>query len=110
LTSISGMLFFTFWVPPWLVVFCFSQKQTTPRRLSLSMGYQSSVLNSYKPDPSVSEISDETKSEGLGFSFLVELEGAIDQVLANPEAYQRVGGEVRRKRFRRFPYNLLSSN
>jgi plasmid stabilization system protein ParE len=49
----------------------------------------------------------ETKSEGLGFSFLIELEAAIEQVLANPEAYQRVGGEVRRKRFRRFPYNLL---
>jgi plasmid stabilization system protein ParE len=49
----------------------------------------------------------ETKSEGLGFSFLIELEAAIEQVLANPEAYQRVGGEVRRKPFRRFPYNLL---
>ena len=49
----------------------------------------------------------EAKSEGLGFSFLIELEAAMDQILANPEAYQRVGGEVRRKRLRRFPYNLL---
>lgn len=49
----------------------------------------------------------EMRSPGLGFSFLMELEVSIKQVVANPEAYQLVGKEVRRKPFRRFPYSLL---
>jgi hypothetical protein len=40
--------------------------------------------------------------------FLVELEAASEQVLANPETYQRVGGEVRRKRLRSFPFSAFS--
>ena len=49
----------------------------------------------------------ETKSAGLGFSFLMELERCLDQLVANPKVYQLVSEEVRRKPFRRFPYSLL---
>jgi plasmid stabilization system protein ParE len=49
----------------------------------------------------------EARSTGLGFSFLIELEAAIEQVRANPEAYQLIGEEVRRKPLQRFPYSLL---
>jgi plasmid stabilization system protein ParE len=44
----------------------------------------------------------ETRSAGLGFSFLIELDSSIEQVVANPEAYQLVSEDVRRKPFRRF--------
>ena len=49
----------------------------------------------------------ETRSAGLGFSFLVELESSIEQVKNNPEAYQLVSDNIRRKTFRRFPYSIL---
>ncbi len=49
----------------------------------------------------------ETKSAGLGFSFLVELRACLEYVAANPKASQLVGKEVRRKLFKRFPYSLL---
>ncbi|PXF56975.1 MAG: plasmid stabilization protein [Deltaproteobacteria bacterium] len=49
----------------------------------------------------------ETRSAGLGFSFLIELDSSIEQVVANPEAYQLVSEDVRRKPFRRFPHSLL---
>ena len=49
----------------------------------------------------------ETRSAGLGFSFLIELDASIEQVTANPEAFLLVSHEVRRKPLRRFPYSLL---
>lgn len=60
-------------------------------------------------DAEVTEVAQyyETTSAGLGFSFLMELERCIDQVVANPKACQLVSEEVRRIPFRRFPYSLL---
>ncbi len=49
----------------------------------------------------------EERAFGLGLSFLDAVEGAVDNILENPEAYQLVGDEVRHKLFMRFPYSLL---
>jgi plasmid stabilization system protein ParE len=49
----------------------------------------------------------ERRSAGLGLSFLREVEIAIEQIRANPEAYERVGDEIRRKLLKRFPYGVL---
>jgi len=49
----------------------------------------------------------EERALGLGMSFLDAIEEAVDQVLADPEAYQLVGDEVRHKILRRFPYSAL---
>ncbi|MGD0886533.1 MAG: type II toxin-antitoxin system RelE/ParE family toxin [Thermodesulfovibrionales bacterium] len=49
----------------------------------------------------------EYREPGLGSDLLGEVERAFDQILANPEACQRIGGKVRRKSLWRFPYNLL---
>jgi len=49
----------------------------------------------------------EARRPGLGSSLLGEVERALDQVAANPEASQRIGRRVRRKALWRFPYNLL---
>jgi len=49
----------------------------------------------------------EERVPGLGLLFLVALEEALEKMLANPEAFQLVGGETRHKLIRRFPYNLL---
>ncbi len=47
------------------------------------------------------------RAPGLGLTFLEDVEQAVDQVLATPEACQLAGDEVRRKLLRRFPYSLL---
>ena len=49
----------------------------------------------------------EVRKSGLGSDLLVEVERALDQILTNPEAYQRIGRRVRRKSLWRFPYNLV---
>ncbi len=49
----------------------------------------------------------ETRSLGLGSDLLVEVERALDQILTNSEASQRIGRRVRRKSLWRFPYNLI---
>ena len=49
----------------------------------------------------------ETKAPGLGQSFLLDVEDAVEQISANPTAFQLVGDEVRHKLLRRFPYSLL---
>ena len=49
----------------------------------------------------------EERAMGLGMSFLDAVEESVDKVLANPEAYQLVGDEVRHKLLRRFPYSIL---
>ena len=49
----------------------------------------------------------EKKSEGLGFSFLIELNRCLDQIIANPKSCQFMSKEIHRKPFNRFPYSLL---
>jgi plasmid stabilization system protein ParE len=49
----------------------------------------------------------ELRQPGLGSGLLGEVERALDQILANPEACQRIGTRLRRKALWRFPYNLL---
>ena len=44
---------------------------------------------------------------GLGSDLLGEVERALDQILTNPEASQRIARRVRRKPLWRFPYNLI---
>ena len=43
----------------------------------------------------------EERAFGLGLSFLGEVEEAVEQVVANPEAYQLIGNGVRHKLLRR---------
>ena len=49
----------------------------------------------------------ESRVPGLGSDMLDELEKALDQISANPEAWQRIGRKVRKKSLWRFPYNLI---
>ena len=49
----------------------------------------------------------EVRKSGLGSELLGEVERALDQILTNPEAFQRIGRRVRRKSLWRFPYNLV---
>jgi plasmid stabilization system protein ParE len=49
----------------------------------------------------------EERVPGLGLLFLAAVEEATEKVLANPEAFQLVGDEIRHKLIRRFPYSLL---
>ena len=49
----------------------------------------------------------EEREPGLGLLFLAAVEEAVEKVLANPEAFQLVGDEIRRKIIGRFPYSLL---
>jgi plasmid stabilization system protein ParE len=49
----------------------------------------------------------EVHKPGLGSDLLREVERALDQIMKNPEAFQRIGKRVRRKSLWRFPYNLL---
>ena len=49
----------------------------------------------------------EMQVEDLGFSFLDELDAALERIEAHPKAAPLVGREVRRATLRRFPYSLL---
>ena len=49
----------------------------------------------------------EMRSPGLGADLLTEVERALVQIAANPEASPRVGGRTQRKLLWRFPYSLL---
>jgi toxin ParE1/3/4 len=49
----------------------------------------------------------EVRKSGLGADLLGEVERALDQILTNSEASQRIGKRVRRKPLWRFPYNLI---
>ncbi len=49
----------------------------------------------------------ETRVPGLGADLLDEIERALSQISAHPEACQRVGNRVRRKLLWRFPYRLI---
>jgi hypothetical protein len=49
----------------------------------------------------------EMRSPGLGADLLTEVERALGQIAASPEASPRVGRRTRRKLLWRFPYSLL---
>lgn len=49
----------------------------------------------------------EERKAGLGADLLGEVEQALEQILANSEASQRIGRRVRRKPLWRFPYHLI---
>jgi len=49
----------------------------------------------------------EAKSAGLGAALVVEVAEAAEELRKNPEAWQLVATEVRRRVLRRFPYSLL---
>jgi toxin ParE1/3/4 len=49
----------------------------------------------------------ESRSAGLGFVFLAEMQRAENRIAANPEASPRVRGDIRRTLLRRFPYGLM---
>ena len=49
----------------------------------------------------------EAESPGLGVAFLAEVERSTAAITENPEAAPVVGGSVRRRILRRFPYGLL---
>ena len=68
-------------------------------------------LIGFHPDADV-EITEaaqyyEERLAGLGSDLLGEVERALDQILTNPEASQRIARRVRRKPLWRFPYNLI---
>jgi toxin ParE1/3/4 len=68
-------------------------------------------LTVFHPDAEV-EITEaaqyyEVHKPGLGSDLIGEVERALDQILTNPEASQRIGRRVRRKILWRFPYNLI---
>jgi toxin ParE1/3/4 len=49
----------------------------------------------------------ETQTPGLGISFLIDLENAVNELRAHPEAYQLISHDIRHKLLRRFPYIVL---
>jgi plasmid stabilization system protein ParE len=49
----------------------------------------------------------EARTPDLGLAFLLDVEDAVEQILANPGAFQLVGTEVRHKLLRRFPYSVM---
>jgi plasmid stabilization system protein ParE len=49
----------------------------------------------------------EERATDLGLAFLDEIEKSSQRILANPMAYQRVGGEVWQAPVARFPYTIL---
>jgi hypothetical protein len=49
----------------------------------------------------------EERAHDLGLAFLDEIEKTSQRVLANPMAYQSVGGEVRQALVAHFPYSVL---
>ncbi|MBI5141177.1 MAG: type II toxin-antitoxin system RelE/ParE family toxin [Nitrospirae bacterium] len=51
----------------------------------------------------------ESKSVGLGVTFLEEIEHAIRVVIEHPESAPLIEGAVRRKLVRKFPYGVLYS-
>jgi plasmid stabilization system protein ParE len=49
----------------------------------------------------------ELESRGLGGTFLDEVERGMDLILRHPDAGSPIGGDIRRRLLRRFPYGLL---
>lgn len=51
----------------------------------------------------------EQKEAGLGADFAIEVRYSIDRIIAQPEAWPVLKGEIRRTLLRRFPYGVLYS-
>jgi len=49
----------------------------------------------------------ETQQKNLGMQFLNEVDSAIRRIAAYPEAYRKLGKDVRRCLIKRFPYGIL---
>lgn len=49
----------------------------------------------------------EERERGLGLDLALEVEAAIQSILAFPEAWPAIDGEIRRCLVRRFPYGIL---
>ena len=49
----------------------------------------------------------ETRSPGLGFVFLGEVRHCVEQIADFPESSPVIASDIRRRPFRRFPYNVL---
>lgn len=49
----------------------------------------------------------EDRAVGLGADFAVEIQAGIQRAVAMPEAWPRMGGDVRRVLIRRFPYGVV---
>ncbi|MDD3584811.1 MAG: type II toxin-antitoxin system RelE/ParE family toxin [Kiritimatiellae bacterium] len=49
----------------------------------------------------------EARTPSLGLALLLDIEDAVEQIQANPEAFPLVGTEVRHKLLRRFPYSVM---
>lgn len=49
----------------------------------------------------------ELNRSDLGREFLDELDATIQRIVANPQAWQVLDGEIRRCRLRRFPYGVI---
>lgn len=49
----------------------------------------------------------EQSRAGLGLDFLAEVELALGQLVATPEAFPQISKRTRRKSLWRFPYNLI---
>ena len=49
----------------------------------------------------------EDRVPNLGFDFIAEVRATLARVVANPEAWHPMGGEIRRCRTHRFPYGII---
>jgi len=49
----------------------------------------------------------ENCAAGLGHDFAVEVYSTIERIVAYPQAWSRLDGDVRRCQTRRFPYGIL---
>jgi plasmid stabilization system protein ParE len=49
----------------------------------------------------------EGQQPGLGMQFAAEVDGAIERIVAHPEAWAPISARVRRCRVPRFPYGVL---
>lgn len=52
----------------------------------------------------------EEQQNGLGATFLNEIEATIDRILLNPDAWHPLSQRTRRCRTHRFPFGLLYQN
>ena len=52
----------------------------------------------------------EERERGLGLDLALEVEAAVENILAYPDAWPLVEGEIRRCLVHRFPYGILYSH
>jgi plasmid stabilization system protein ParE len=64
------------------------------------------VTRQAKADVAAAAEHYERAREGLGAEFLDRVEDGIDKIAANPLAYRRVFGEIRRCNLEQFPFAL----